>query len=130
MIRAARRRVAEVARRPNIPAVDIHADSAYTICAHAGHAMPQPDNDKQAPQPRRIGVREFRGNLSGLLRQARQGGSFLIMSHGQVLAEVRPPSPADRPRRRPGSLRGRIRMAPDFDVLPPDVLAAMEGAKA
>ncbi len=109
--------------------VDIHPECAYTTCAYTGNAMPQPDKDTQVPQPRRIGVREFRGNLSGFLRQARQGGSFLIMSHDQVLAEVRPPPPAERSRRRPGSLRGRIRMAPDFDVLPPDVLAAMEGAE-
>jgi antitoxin (DNA-binding transcriptional repressor) of toxin-antitoxin stability system len=72
-------------------------------------------------------VREFRGNLTGLLRQARLGASFLITSHDQVLAELRPPSKADRPRRRAGALRGRITMAPDFDSLPADVLAAMEG---
>jgi antitoxin (DNA-binding transcriptional repressor) of toxin-antitoxin stability system len=89
--------------------------------------MAQRKQDKPVPQPQRVGVREFRGNLSGFLRQARLGGSFLIMSRDQVLAEVRPPPPAERPRRRPGSLRGKIRMAPDFDLVPPAVLAAMEG---
>jgi antitoxin (DNA-binding transcriptional repressor) of toxin-antitoxin stability system len=79
----------------------------------------------QAPQ--RVGVREFRGNLTGFLRQARQGRSFLVMSRDQVLAEVGPPRPEVRPRRQPGALRGKIRMAPDFDALPSDVLAAMEG---
>ncbi len=83
--------------------------------------------DQKTPQPRRVGVREFRGNLTGFLREVRQGRSFLITSHDQVLAELRPPAPAIRPRRRPGALRGRIRMAADFDTLPPDVLAAMEG---
>ncbi len=82
--------------------------------------------DNKAP-PERVGVREFRGNLSGFLRQVRQGKSFLVMSHDQVLAEVRPPPEPQRARRRPGALRGKIRMAPDFDVLPQDVLAAMEG---
>ena len=94
--------------------------------------MPYSEQDKQgknATPPKRVGVREFRGNLSGFLRQARLGGSFLIMSRDQVLAEVRPPPQSDRPRRRPGSLRGKIRMAPDFDALPPDVLAAMEGTE-
>ncbi len=91
--------------------------------------MPQRKQDKITPQPQRVGVREFRGNLSRFLRQARLGGSFLIMSHDQVLAEVRPPPPTERPRRRPGALRGKIRVAPDFDVLPPDVMAAMEGAE-
>lgn len=88
--------------------------------------MSLPNQDNKTPA-RRIGVREFRGNLSGYLREAQQGGTFLVMSHDQVLAEVRPPPPEERRRRRPGALRGRIWMAPDFDTLPPDVLAAMDG---
>ncbi len=77
--------------------------------------------------PKRIGVREFRGNLTGYLRQARQGASFLVMSHDQVLAEIRPPSLAQLPLRQPGAMAGQIWMADDFDALPADVLAAMEG---
>jgi len=77
--------------------------------------------------PLRVGVREFRGNLTSYLRQAQQGQSFLVMSRDQVLAEVGPPPPARRPRRQPGALRGKIQLAPDFDVLPADTLAAMEG---
>jgi antitoxin (DNA-binding transcriptional repressor) of toxin-antitoxin stability system len=89
--------------------------------------MPDSSPDKS---PQRVGVREFRGNLSGFLRQARQGRSFLIMSRDQVLAEVGPPPQAARPPRQPGALRGKIRIAPDFDTLPPDLLAAMEGEGA
>jgi antitoxin (DNA-binding transcriptional repressor) of toxin-antitoxin stability system len=85
-------------------------------------AESQPDKS-----PQRVGVREFRGNLTGFLRQARQGRSFLIMSRDQVLAEVGPPPQAARSRRRPGALRGKIRMAPDFDALPSEMLATMEG---
>jgi antitoxin (DNA-binding transcriptional repressor) of toxin-antitoxin stability system len=85
-------------------------------------AETQPDKP-----PQRVGVREFRGNLTEYLRQARQGRSFLIMSRDQVLAEVGPPPQAARPRRKPGALRGKIRMAPDFDALPSNILAAMEG---
>jgi antitoxin (DNA-binding transcriptional repressor) of toxin-antitoxin stability system len=81
----------------------------------------------KASPPRRVGVREFRGNLTGILRQARQGASFLITSHDEVVAEIHPPAVSERPARRPGALRGRIWMAPDFDALPPDILAAMEG---
>jgi antitoxin (DNA-binding transcriptional repressor) of toxin-antitoxin stability system len=89
-------------------------------------AEPEQNRKAQAPLPQRVGVREFRGNLTGFLRQARHGASFLITSHDQVLAEIHPPSKAEPPRRQPGALRGRIRMAPDFDTLPPDVLGAME----
>lgn len=77
--------------------------------------------------PRRVGVREFRGNLTGFLREVRQGSSFLVTSHDEVLAEIRPPPKTVRSRRQPGALQGQIHMAPDFDTLPPEVLAAMEG---
>jgi antitoxin (DNA-binding transcriptional repressor) of toxin-antitoxin stability system len=89
--------------------------------------MARPEQDKRAHEPQWVGVREFREDLSGFLRRARQGSSFLIMSRDQVLAEVRPPPPEERLHRRPGALRGEIRMAPDFDALPAEVLAAMEG---
>jgi len=88
---------------------------------------PEREEKTQRPEPQRVGVRELRGKLTEYLRRVRFGGSFLITSHDQVLAELRPPPIAERSRRRPGALRGRIRMAPDFDALPPDVLAAMEG---
>ena len=85
------------------------------------------DLKRDETAPRRVGVREFRGNLTGFLREVRQGRSFLVTSHGEILAEIRPPQKTVRPRRQPGALQGQIHMAPDFDVLPPEVLAAMEG---
>jgi antitoxin (DNA-binding transcriptional repressor) of toxin-antitoxin stability system len=74
-----------------------------------------------------VGVRELRANLSGLLRQARSGTSFLVMSRDEVVAEIHPPPAADRPRRKAGMLKGRITMAEEFDMLPRDILNAMEG---
>lgn len=48
-------------------------------------------------QPTRIGVRELRGKLAYYLREARKGRRFLIVSRGEPLAELGPPSiaPAD-----------------------------------
>lgn len=80
-----------------------------------------------APMPQKVGVREFRGRLTEYLRRVRGGAAFLITSHDEVIAELRPPSPQQRPRRELGALRGKIRIAPDFDTLPADILAAMEG---
>jgi prevent-host-death family protein len=77
-----------------------------------------------------LGVREFRENLTGVLRQARQGASFLITSHGEVVAELHPPASPAPVARKPGALRGRITMAADFDTLADDVLEAMLGAPA
>jgi antitoxin (DNA-binding transcriptional repressor) of toxin-antitoxin stability system len=82
---------------------------------------------KELKPPRQVGVREFRGNMTDILRQARQGESFLITSHGEVIAELRPPSVLQRPRRQPGALRGKILVSPAFNELPEDMLAAMEG---
>ncbi len=75
----------------------------------------------------RVGVREFRGNLTHYLRQAHEGVSVLVTSHDKVIVEIRAPSARVRPPRRPGALAGQIRMADDFDEMPADVLAAMEG---
>src|SRR5919107_715174 len=97
--------------------------NVYTYEYTKGSFMVRPQKDKQV----RIGVRELRANLSGLLRQARQGASFLVMSRNEVIAEIRPPPGVERPRRIPGLLKGKIRMAEDFDVLPDDVLWTMEG---
>lgn len=77
-------------------------------------------------EPIKIGVRELRANLSALLRQARRGASFVVMSRDEVVAEIRPPSQAPREPRKLGALKGKIWMAPDFDQLPDDILDAME----
>ena len=76
--------------------------------------------------PKRVGVREFRSNMSEVLKQARLGTTFLITAHDQVVAELHPPSASVRSPREPGALKGKISMAPDFDDLPPDLLAAIE----
>jgi antitoxin (DNA-binding transcriptional repressor) of toxin-antitoxin stability system len=88
--------------------------------------MKAPHGTETVPAPLRVGVRELRGNLTQFLRQVRQGRSFLVMSRDTVLAELRPPPRAERPQRRPGALRGKIRMAPDFDLLSQELQAAME----
>jgi len=49
------------------------------------------------------------------------------ISNDQVLTDLGSPSQEKRRQRQPGALRGKIRTAPDFDILPSDVLAAMEG---
>ena len=85
------------------------------------------EDQRGSNQPIRVGVRELRGNLTRYLREVRQGTAVLITSHDAVIAEIHPPSLARRPARQPGALKGQIRMADDFDILPADVLAAMEG---
>ena len=91
----------------------------FAVCTHFVYTTPMTAT--------RIGVRELRANLSGLLRKARHGERFIVMSRNVVVAEIHPPA-ADPPKRRvPGALKGQIWMADDFDELPQDILDAMEG---
>ncbi|OWV83363.1 antitoxin of toxin-antitoxin stability system [Rhizobium sp. N122] len=80
---------------------------------------------QQIPSPRRVGVREFRGNLTSFLKQVEDGQRFVLTSHHKVVAEIGPPS-AGVVMRKPGALRGKIIVADDFDGLPADVLKSME----
>ncbi|MBK1661660.1 type II toxin-antitoxin system Phd/YefM family antitoxin [Paracraurococcus ruber] len=87
-------------------------------------APPAPPEDVP---PRRVAVREFRGNLASCLQEVQEGGSLLITSRGQVVAELRPPPSGGAPRPRPDGPKGRIAVAPDFDAPPPDRRAPKEG---
>lgn len=68
--------------------------------------------------------------MADFLLQARNGSSLLITSLDEVLAETHSSSTPSRLLRQPGTLRGKIRLAPDFDALSPDVLAAMRDEEA
>ncbi|AFL51510.1 MULTISPECIES: hypothetical protein [Sinorhizobium] len=84
-----------------------------------------PQSRQQTSTPRRVGVREFRGNLTSFLKQVEDGQRFVLTSHHKVVAEIGPPS-SDVVTRKPGALRGKIKVADDFDSLPEDVLKSME----
>jgi len=75
---------------------------------------------------RMINVYDAKTHLSRLLDQVAQGEEIIIARAGKPLAKLVPYREDDRPRV-PGSWRGRVRIAPDFDVLPADLMAAFEG---
>lgn len=77
----------------------------------------------------KIGVRELRSNLSHYLSLAAEGTTVLVTSRDVVVAEIKAPAPKQDPRRRRGGLKGRIWMAEDADILPEDVLQALEAPK-
>lgn len=84
-----------------------------------------PQSGPQAPSTRRVGVREFRDNLTSFLKQIEDGQRFVLTSNHKVVAEIGPPSKGTAVRK-PGALRGKIKVAEDFDSLPADVLSSME----
>jgi prevent-host-death family protein len=73
-----------------------------------------------------VNVHEAKTHLSRLLEQVESGEDIVIARAGKPVARLTlyqaPP-----PDRRPGRWRGQVRIAPDFDVLPAEVLRAFEG---
>jgi prevent-host-death family protein len=73
-----------------------------------------------------VNVHEAKTHLSRLLEQVESGEDIVIARAGKPVARLtlyQAPSPD----RRPGRWRGQVRIAPDFDVLPAEVLGAFEG---
>lgn len=73
-----------------------------------------------------INVYEAKTHLSRLLDQVAQGEEIIIARAGKPLAKLVPYGDDARPRV-PGSWRGRVRIAPDFDDLPADLAMAFAG---
>jgi prevent-host-death family protein len=72
-----------------------------------------------------VSVHEAKTHLSRLLERVEGGESIVITRSGSPVAEL---GPLARSPRRPGRLKGRIRMARDFDApLPEEVLHGFEG---
>ena len=76
----------------------------------------------------KVGVRELRGKLGDYLRRARNGSRFLIVSRGRPIAELTAPTTTEeqKPLRKLGLLDGKIRIEPDWDQWPEDVLQSFE----
>jgi antitoxin (DNA-binding transcriptional repressor) of toxin-antitoxin stability system len=75
--------------------------------------------------PRRVDVHEFRSSLTFFLQQVQDGYRFALTSHDNVVAEIGPPS-SGVTIRKPGALRGKIKVSEDFDALPTGVLQVLE----
>ena len=75
-----------------------------------------------------ISIYNAKTHLSRLLDRAAKGEEIVITRHGRPIGKL-VPVVAKRPRRKLGLLRGKIRIAKDFDApLPASVLADFEGA--
>lgn len=59
------------------------------------------------------------------LKQVEEGHRFVLTSHHKIVAEIGLPSKGTVVRK-PGALRGKIKVAEDFDSLPADVLTSMQ----
>lgn len=75
--------------------------------------------------PGTVSVHEAKTHLSRLLQEVERGGSIVITKSGKPVARLVPL--AGEPRR-PGRLKGRIRIANDFDApLPAELMRRFRG---
>ncbi len=77
--------------------------------------------------PMRVNIHEAKTHLSKLLARVAGGEEVIIAKAGRPVARLVPVG--DRPTRRvPGTAKGRVTIAPDFDApLPEAVLEGFEG---
>ena len=75
-----------------------------------------------------VNMHEAKTHLSRLVERAAQGEDVVIAKAGRPVARLVPYDESSEPRK-PGAWKGRVWIAPDFDELPPELLAAFEGEK-
>jgi prevent-host-death family protein len=70
----------------------------------------------------KVNIHQAKTHLSRLVDRAAAGEEILIAKNGRPMAKL---TPITAERRKPGRLKGRIRVRPDFDApLPPGVAEA------
>ncbi len=74
----------------------------------------------------KVNIHEAKTHLSRLLERVEAGEEIVIARAGKPVATLAPYREDTTPRT-PGAWRGRVRIAPDFDELPADLLEAFEG---
>jgi prevent-host-death family protein len=73
-----------------------------------------------------VNIYEAKTHLSQLVDQAAAGEDIIIARNGRPVARLCPLSRTSQ-RRTPGTLRGKIRMAPDFDETPDEIIDMFYG---
>ena len=77
-----------------------------------------------------VNIHEAKTQLSRLIERVNAGEEVVIAKAGKPVARLVAVLPAGR-QRKPGALKGRIRVGKDFNApLPEDVIAAFEGSLA
>lgn len=76
-----------------------------------------------------MNVHEAKTHLSRLLVDVQAGREVVITKSGRPIARLVPYEGDPVAWRSPGGWEGRVRMAPDFDVLPDEVVDAFEGRR-
>ncbi len=75
-----------------------------------------------------VNIHQAKTHLSRLVEQAAAGEEIIIGKAGRPMARLIAYAPERKPRV-PGALRGRIRIAEDFDLTPEWLVEAFEGGR-
>lgn len=70
-------------------------------------------------------IGEAKTNLSKLIAAAERGEPVEIRRGKTPVAKLVPLAPAAKPLRKPGALKGKIKIADDFDTWPDDIAQAL-----
>lgn len=74
-----------------------------------------------------VNIHEAKTHFSKLIEAVAQGEEIVIAKAGKPAAML-VPMPVHKPMRTPGAMKGKMKIATDFDApLPDDLLAAFEG---
>lgn len=72
---------------------------------------------------------DAKARFDELARKARAGETTVVTRDGREVFRVAPVEPVYKPQpKRPGLLTGKIRMAPDFNETPEEIIRDWEGA--
>ena len=69
-------------------------------------------------------ISDAKAHFSALIARVQQGEQIIIKKGGRPVAIIRPYA-EQVSERKPGALRGRITIAPDYDDLPADIARAL-----
>lgn len=69
-------------------------------------------------------IHQAKSQLSKLIEKAERGEEVIIARAGKPVARLVPYRATTRPRKG-GQWKGRVRISPDFDELPPDLAEAL-----
>jgi prevent-host-death family protein len=76
-------------------------------------------------KPLVVGIYEAKTNLSKLVKLASEGTEIVIAKGGDPIAKIVGYAPPAAPRK-PGLLKGKIKIKPGFDELPPGFKEAFD----
>lgn len=76
-----------------------------------------------------VNIHDAKTHFSRLLDRVAKGEEIVIAKAGRPVAKLVPHRAPAGPRT-PGGWEGRVRIAPDFDELSPEVAAAFRGERA